>query len=72
MSCHLFRCIPYVGEAHDTYFFQKRDDYRRLDFYSHQNIIVTVRMLAYGVTTNFIDEYLKIGEATVIESKKVC
>jgi hypothetical protein len=27
-------------------------------------------MLAYGVTANFMDEYLKIGEATVIKSLK--
>jgi len=27
-------------------------------------------MLAYGVITNFMDEYLKIGEATALESLK--
>jgi hypothetical protein len=28
-------------------------------------------MLAYGVTAYFMDEYLKIGEPTVIESLKI-
>jgi hypothetical protein len=28
----------------------------------------TLRMLAYGIIIDFIDKYLKIGEATVIES----
>ena len=33
-------------------------------------MISTIRMLAYGVMADFMDEYLKIGESTTIKSFK--
>ena len=30
----------------------------------------TIRMLAYGVTVDFMDEYVQIGETTAIDSLK--
>jgi hypothetical protein len=70
MSRLLFRRIQYAVEAHDPYFVQKRDGSKRLGFSSLQKITAALRMLAYGVTADFMDEYLKIGEPTVIESLK--
>jgi hypothetical protein len=70
MSRPLFHRIQYVVEARDTYFVQQRDGLRSLSFYSLQKITTALRMLAYGVTSYLMDEYLKIEEATVIESLK--
>jgi hypothetical protein len=55
----------YAVEAHDPYFVQ------RLDFSSLQKITASRRILAYGVTVDFMDEYFNIGEATIIESLKM-
>jgi hypothetical protein len=55
MSRHLFCRIQYAVEAHDPYFVQRRDASKMLDFTSLQKITTTLRMLAYGVTANFMD-----------------
>jgi hypothetical protein len=68
MSCLLFCHIQYAVEAHNPYFPQRRDGSKRLSFSSLQKMTTTLRMLAYGIIIDFIDKYLKIGEATVIES----
>ncbi|GLT53669.1 hypothetical protein SLA2020_269260 [Shorea laevis] len=70
MNRVLFHRIQYAVEAYDSYFVQKRYGSKRLGFSSLQKITAALRMLAYGVTADFMDEYLKIGEATVIESLK--
>ncbi|XP_023874182.1 uncharacterized protein LOC111986730 [Quercus suber] len=36
---------------------------------SLQKITATLRMLAYGVTADFMDEYLRIGESTAMKSQ---
>ncbi|XP_062161950.1 uncharacterized protein LOC133868980 [Alnus glutinosa] len=70
MSRDLFCRIQFVVEAHDPYFVQRRDGAQKLGFTSIQKITAALRMLAYGVTADFMDEYLKIGEATVLKSLK--
>ncbi|XP_059428578.1 uncharacterized protein LOC132162354 [Corylus avellana] len=70
MSHPLFQRIQCAVESHDTYFVQNRDGSRRLGCSSLQKITTAIRMLAYGVTTDFVDQYLKIGETTIIESLK--
>ena len=70
MSRPLFQRTQCAVESYDTYFVQKRDGYGRLDCSSLQKITVAIRMLAYGVAADLMDEYLKLGEATVIESLK--
>ena len=37
---------------------------------SLQKIIASLRMLAYGVSDDLIDEYVRIGETTALESLK--
>lgn len=69
-SRHLFCRIQHAVEAHDPYFVQRRDAYKMLGFTSLQKITTTLRMLAYGVTADFMDEYLKIGETTMTKSLK--
>ncbi|KAL0005197.1 hypothetical protein SO802_012758 [Lithocarpus litseifolius] len=58
-------------EAHETYFIQKRDNAQRLGLSLLQKMTVVVRMLAYGVTTDFMDEYVQIRESTAMESLKI-
>lgn len=70
MSRDLFCRIQYAVEAKDPYFVQKRDGSQRLGLTSLQKITAAFRMLIYGVTADFMDEYLKIGETTVVKSLK--
>jgi hypothetical protein len=70
MSRDLFCRIQYTVEAHDRYFFQRRDGSKKLGFTSIQKITAALRILAYSVTIDFMDEYLKIGEDIVLQSLK--
>ncbi|KAK2634213.1 hypothetical protein Ddye_029005 [Dipteronia dyeriana] len=54
--------------AYDLYFFQIRDACRNVGLSSLQKIYVAFRMLSYGVPTDFVNEYVRIDESTVIES----
>ena len=70
MKRSLFLCIQSKVEAHDSYFVQKRNSANKLGLSSLQKIIVALRMLAYGVSGNLMDEYVWIGETTALESLK--
>ena len=66
----LFLCIQSKVEAYDSYFVQKRNSANKLDLSSLQKITATLRMLAYGVSGDLIDEYVRIGETTALEILK--
>jgi hypothetical protein len=68
MRRSLFLRIQSAVEGHDDYFIQKKDNAQRLGFSSFQKIIVALRMLAYGVIADFMDEYVRIGASTIMES----
>ncbi len=70
MRRSLFLRIQSAVEGHDDYFIQKRDNAQRLGLSSLQKITAALRMLAYGVTADFMDEYVRIGESTTMESLK--
>ncbi|XP_047309860.1 uncharacterized protein LOC124913310 [Impatiens glandulifera] len=55
-------------EAHEPYFQQKRNSTGKLGLSSLQKITAALRMLSYGVTTDFMDEYIRIRETTTIKS----
>jgi hypothetical protein len=57
-----------VVEAYDGYFVQKRNAARHLGLSSIQKITAAFRMIAYGVPADATDDYLRIGESTIIES----
>jgi hypothetical protein len=69
MSRLLLCRIQNAVDAHDIYFVQRRDNSKRLGFLPFRRLLR--HLLACGVTTNFMDEYLKIGKPTVIESLKI-
>ncbi|XP_040995207.1 uncharacterized protein LOC121241496 [Juglans microcarpa x Juglans regia] len=70
MSHALFLCILNEIEAYEPYFVHRRDNAGRLGLSSMQKITASLRMLAYGVTEDFMDEYKRIGEITAMESLK--
>jgi hypothetical protein len=54
--------------AYDDYFTAKPDATGKLDFTSYQKCYAAIRMLAYGVVDDLIDEYLRMSETTCLES----
>ncbi|KAL0012552.1 hypothetical protein SO802_007660 [Lithocarpus litseifolius] len=70
MSLSLFLRIHSRVEATEPYFFQKRNAANKLGLSSLQKITAVIRMLAYGVSADFMDEYLRIGVSTAIKSLK--
>ncbi|XP_075659002.1 uncharacterized protein LOC142628849 [Castanea sativa] len=70
MRRSLFLRIQSKVEAHDSYFVQKRDSANKLGLSSLQKIIVALRMFAYEVSGNFMDEYVQIRETTALQSLK--
>ncbi|XP_038721962.1 uncharacterized protein LOC120014112 [Tripterygium wilfordii] len=57
-------------DPYSPYFRQRRNAAGKLGLSSLQKITVALRMLAYGVSTDLMDEYIRIGETTAIESLK--
>ena len=73
MRRSLFLRILFKVEAHKPYFIQKRNNAKKLGLSPFQKMIVALRMLAYGVTVDFLDEYVRIDESTAMMSlKKIC
>ncbi|XP_020245144.1 uncharacterized protein LOC109823270 [Asparagus officinalis] len=73
MQRSLFLRIVDVVREHDNYFVQKVDGVGRLGLSILQKVTATFRMLAYGAPADSTDEYVRIGESTVIEClKKLC
>ncbi|XP_050268582.1 uncharacterized protein LOC126713030 [Quercus robur] len=70
MSCSLSLHIHSRVEANEPYFVQKRNSANTLELSSLQKMTTIIRMFAYGVSADFMDEYLRIGESTAIKSLK--
>ena len=56
-----------VLEVHDPYFTQRKDCAGRLGFTSLQKCTAAIRFLAYGYAADCIDEYVRMGESTVLD-----
>ncbi|XP_028110415.1 uncharacterized protein LOC114308915 [Camellia sinensis] len=57
MNRSLFFRIHSTLKAHEPYFVQKRNGARVLGLSSYQKMTAALRMLAYGVAADFMDEY---------------
>ena len=68
MSRPLFLLIVNEVEQYDPYFIQTTDVVGFLGLSSLQKITAAYRVLAYRTPTDFVDEYIKIGETTAIQS----
>ena len=55
-------------EQYDPYFIQRTDAVGVLSLSSLQKITAAYRILAYGTSTDSVDEYIRIEESTTIES----
>ena len=79
MRIYLYGAIEFLGVYDrvyaalldvDSYFVQKRDCTGKLGLSTHQKLAAAFRMLAYGVAADALDENLRIGESTAVESMK--
>jgi hypothetical protein len=52
----------------DTYFQQREDCTGLLGLSALQKVVAAIRILAYGMPTDAIDEYVQIGESTAREA----
>ena len=68
MSRPLFLRIVNEIEQYDPYFIQRTDAVGVLGLSSLQKITAAYRILTYGTPADSVDEYIRIGESTVIES----
>src|SRR5687768_10963882 len=64
MRWHLFKHIKEVVKNQDNYFKSKYDATCKEGLSTLQKCITTMRILAYGVAADAIDEYVCIGEST--------
>ena len=70
MNRSLFLHILNAIQLHDDYFVQKNDGLGMVGLSGLQKMTATIRLLAYGMPADCVDEYVRIGESTTIESLK--
>jgi hypothetical protein len=68
MSRKLFGQIIEGVRLHDPSFRCKLDVTGKLGFSSYQKCSAAIRMLAYGVASDLVDEYMRMSESTCIEA----
>ncbi|XP_038697986.1 uncharacterized protein LOC119995544 [Tripterygium wilfordii] len=70
MSRDLFNRIHEGVVLYDNYFVQSRDAANKVGLSSLQKVTAALRMMAYGVSADMIDENLWIAESTANEAMK--
>lgn len=70
MAKPLFERILTQLQQHDDYFVQKSDAVGAAGLSGIQKMTAALRMLAYGMPADSVDEYVKIGKSTAVESLK--
>lgn len=70
MRRHVFDRIVSCIKTADNYFIQKPDATGRLGAHPIQKATAALRMLAYGVSADMLDEWLRLGESTILETLK--
>ncbi|KAK1648511.1 hypothetical protein QYE76_066316 [Lolium multiflorum] len=68
MTRPLFRRIMDGVKIYDDYFRAKVDALGKVGLSSYQKCTTAIRMLAYGVAGDFVDEYTRMSESTALES----
>jgi len=68
MAKHVFNRIREGVVEYDDYFRCKKDALGNVGFSSYQKCIAAIRMLAYGVPGDLIDEYVRMSESTCLAS----
>ena len=70
LSRPLFMRILHTLQQHNNYFVQRRNAANTVGLSGEQKMTAALRMLAYGMSADSIDEYVRIGETTTIECVK--
>jgi hypothetical protein len=70
MSTGLFKRIAEEVARYDRYFVQRRNAAGELGHSTYQKVTAALRMLAYGIPADLIDDHLAMGESTAIKSVK--
>ena len=70
MCKDLFIRIHDAVVRHDPYFLQKRDALGQLGISSHLKITAALRILAYALPADFIEENLELSATVALESLK--
>jgi hypothetical protein len=68
MSRKLFGQIIEGVRLHDPYYRCKPDATGKLGFFSYQKCSAAIRMLAYKVASDLVDEYMHMSDSTCIEA----
>jgi Plant transposon protein len=68
MAKHVFNRIREGVVEYDDYFRCKKDALGNIGFSSYQKCTAAIRMLAYGVPGDLIDEYVRMSESTCLAS----
>jgi hypothetical protein len=66
MSRDLFKKIAEEVAKYDTYFVQRRNAAGELGHSTYQKVTAALRMLAYGIPADLVDDHLAMGESTAI------
>ena len=70
MRRHVFERLVLVVQQVDPYFVQRPNCAGELGLSALQKVVAAVRILAYGVPADAVDEYVRIGESTAHEALK--
>lgn len=63
----MFLCIVETLGQHDEYFLMMVDATSRSSLSPLQKCTVVIRMLAYETSADSVDDYLRIGETTILK-----
>ena len=73
LSLPLFLRILHTLQQRNHYFMQRRNAANTVGLSGEQKMTAALRMLAYGMSADSLDEYVRIGETTTIECiKRFC
>ena len=68
MKCHVFIRILNAVQSVDNYFQQREDCTGLLGLSALQKVVAAMRILAYGLSLDAVDEYVQIGTSTAREA----
>ena len=63
---YLFLQILNAVQLHDDYFIQKNDGIGIVGLSYLQNITSAIRLLVYRMSTDCVDEYVRLGETQLL------
>ena len=66
MSIELFKRIADQLASHDRFFQQRRNAVGELGHSTFQKVTAALRMLAYGIPADLVDDHLAMGESQAI------